>query len=307
MSAQYKKEWPAVGVTSARPGRIQLPESPAPKKDDLGKFQSENLLTWAKFGEQVERARKWCEDNDKVYLFSAVYGSQNYGLATFDSDVDVKAFFVPKPRELLLSTKLETYNIKEEGSEENQLLLKDVRSFFKELRKGNLHFFELLYTNYTDVADVFKDTFKSLVAQREEIARFVPGKFVCATYGLMYHLKRELEGMRLDDAKLHKKVAFYCYLSGLVHSYMNGKSFSECLAQEDSNRFYRYLKLGKFDRSTTYGYFKDEYNAFEVYATQYINGNVDPDEVDEDVATFLDDTLYTFLRYRLLGGAAHEF
>lgn len=63
---------------------------------------------------------------DKGFCFSALYGSQNYGLATSESDVDVKVAFLPSPQEVLLAGKRQAMTLTKDGSTDNTVLAKDL-------------------------------------------------------------------------------------------------------------------------------------------------------------------------------------
>lgn len=83
---------------------------------------------------------------DYTFYFCALYGSQNYGLDTEDSDVDTKIAVIPSSKDIILGReKLSTTLRLEDGS---VCEVKDIREMVSQFYKGNINFTEMLYTPY---------------------------------------------------------------------------------------------------------------------------------------------------------------
>lgn len=83
---------------------------------------------------------------DYTFYFCALYGSQNYGLDTEDSDVDTKIAVIPSGKDIILGyEKLSTTLRLEDGS---VCEVKDIREMANQFYKGNINFTEMLYTPY---------------------------------------------------------------------------------------------------------------------------------------------------------------
>lgn len=81
-----------------------------------------------------------------TFYFCALYGSQNYGLDTEDSDVDTKIAVIPSGKDIILGyEKLSTTLRLEDGS---VCEVKDIREMANQFYKGNINFTEMLYTPY---------------------------------------------------------------------------------------------------------------------------------------------------------------
>ena len=75
-----------------------------------------------------------------------LYGSQNYGIATENSDVDTKAILVPTIRDLCLKNKPVSREMHLENGEHCEV--KDIREIKNMFLKQNINFLEILYTDY---------------------------------------------------------------------------------------------------------------------------------------------------------------
>lgn len=83
---------------------------------------------------------------DYTFYFCALYGSQNYGLDTEDSDVDSKIAVIPSGKDIILGyEKLSTTLRLEDGG---VCEVKDIREMANQFYKGNINFTEMLYTPY---------------------------------------------------------------------------------------------------------------------------------------------------------------
>ena len=174
---------------------------------------------------------------DKGFCFSALYGSQNYGLATSESDVDVKVAFLPSPQEVLLTGKRQAMTLTKDGSTDNTVLAKDLRDVFAELYKQNLNFLEVLATPYFYSSHEFKPVFDELRTRSNEVARYYERGFYLCTCGLFNKLDTDFQKGRFDT----KKFVFGMYLKDFVDKYYKDYSFNECFLSKDI-QFYKTVK-----------------------------------------------------------------
>lgn len=92
-------------------------------------------------------------------LFTALVGSQNYGLATEASDVDTYSFVLPSYDNFLLDKKIPNYEIQlDDGS---KACVKDIRLFCHLLKQSNPNSIECILSNYIifnpDYEEVLKE------------------------------------------------------------------------------------------------------------------------------------------------------
>ena len=118
---------------------------------------------------------------DKVWA-TMLYGSQNYGLDTPDSDIDTKTLLIPSPRDVILGTKMVSTDLQvSDGGLSN---VKDYRAMFQNYLKGNINFVETLFTKYARVNIQLGDWFIELRRERDLIANCQPRKLVHMAAGM---------------------------------------------------------------------------------------------------------------------------
>lgn len=83
--------------------------------------------------------------DEKHILGIFLYGSQNYQCDLEDSDIDTKAIYVPSKEEAIFD-KIRIKEYKLPNGEHCELM--DVRHFVNNLKKQNINFVEVLYTDY---------------------------------------------------------------------------------------------------------------------------------------------------------------
>ena len=149
-----------------------------------------------------------------------LYGSQNYDLDTEDSDIDVKAILLPSLDDMIqnkspISTSIEY---------ENGLIeLKDIREFYKTIKKGNPAYLEVLVSDYRygegELYKTFEETFcnKSLI---DSYVQAIADRFYNACYGMMLQkqkalthpypsIKNKIDQYGFDSKQLHHIIRLY--------------------------------------------------------------------------------------------------
>lgn len=173
---------------------------------------------------------------DYPRIFTALQGSQNYGLADAESDVDTKTLVIPVFEELVftksrVSTTLEVAPTIEHAD------VKDVREMFNCFRKQNINFLEILFTPYVDVNPLFADHYAALFNEREAIAHLNPYQGLRAMIGHLmekYHafdhpypsIAWKIEKYHYDPKQLHHMLRFKEFLTRF---FVDGDSYEDCL------------------------------------------------------------------------------
>lgn len=116
-------------------------------------------------------------------IFTALCGSQNYGLATANSDIDTKSVVIPDFHTLVMSKKLlsKTYIL----DNNEHVEVKDVREMGAQLLKQGMNFLEILFTPYVDVNQKYKWFYSELIKLNEKIAHYDKHKAVMAMAGMI--------------------------------------------------------------------------------------------------------------------------
>ena len=170
---------------------------------------------------------KWAtqQSNPPFVMATMLYGSQNYGLDTPESDVDAKTIVVPRLRGLVLDKKVST----ELRLPDNSLdTVKDVREMFDNYKKGNINFLETLFTPHFYIASDFANEFNELREHRHLIANSKPRATLAMVKG-MAHVKGQL--MEANHPSAAEAIARYGYnpkeLHHLARLYYFARSFVE--------------------------------------------------------------------------------
>lgn len=136
-----------------------------------------------------DRYKDLKDSNYKVF-YLGLYGSQNYGLDTENSDVDCRALLVPDYEDCLLGKKLPkndtwTYN---DGL---MTVEYDFRKFFNLLKKGNLNALELLYTEYWTCDPEYQAYVSYLRFMRDDVANNNLFSVVMCVHGIVDSLYKK--------------------------------------------------------------------------------------------------------------------
>ena len=117
----------------------------------------------------------------KVWV-TMLYGSQNYGLDTPDSDVDTKTMLLPSVRDVVLGKQMvSTDLVMPDGALSNT---KDFRAMFQNYLKGNINFVETLYTPWFACNERYYPFFQELRRHRDLIANSQPRRLAHMAAGM---------------------------------------------------------------------------------------------------------------------------
>ena len=125
------------------------------------------------------------EQSHRTPLFAALYGSQNYGLATPESDVETKVWLMPYFMDLYTAAKPYSKELHCDGAHVEG---KDFRLMVNELKKQNMNFLETIFTPYCWVLPAYEDYFNYLKQNREVVARYDVNRGAHAFLGHMYNM-----------------------------------------------------------------------------------------------------------------------
>lgn len=190
-------------------------------------------MTRTLFSEHVDFAN---EDRDKNLVGVFLYGSQNYGLDTENSDVDTKALYVPTLSQLC---KLNAGSADLRTVGNGTLLFRDVREHFVLMHKQSFNDLEWLFTDYYYVNDVYEDLVDELRERREELARMNPVKCANAMRGMAY---KHFRNYTLRSKG--KGLVYALKFARAYHNYVvKDMSFAECLRPSDEEMFMEVRKL----------------------------------------------------------------
>lgn len=172
-------------------------------------------------------------------LVTALFGSQNYGLATETSDVDTRSMVARDMDDFILDKE------RKNGicvlPDNSHAEYKDVHLFLETLRKHNPSFLEVLFSSEVIVSPLFARSWGNIVARREEIARANPNLFYYSALGLATQKYKNLchvsPATEANIAKYGYEPKNLCHLMRmyfLVFDYAEGHPVSECFSMQHS-------------------------------------------------------------------------
>lgn len=161
-------------------------------------------------------------------------GSQNYGLAYENSDVDSKAIVLPKFNDFVLNkAPVSTTSVLDN---DEHIDLKDIRLMFDCFKKQNINFVEILFTKYKVLNPKYEKLFKPMLVNREFIARYNNYAAVNCIAGMSMEKMKALEHpypATLDKINRYgydpKQLHHIVRLREFIDRYITGVSYDECL------------------------------------------------------------------------------
>lgn len=191
----------------------------------------------ARLQEQYNEALKYFPEDRIVGIF--LQGSQNYGLATDESDIDSKLIVLPTFEDICFARKpVSTTHICEN---DEHIDFKDIRLMFQTFRKQNMNFIEILFTEYAIINPLYADFWKELTDQAEMVAQYNPHKAVSTMKGIAsekYHALEHRYPSRVavidkfggyDPKQLHHLLRIHDFIA----RFTKGISYKDCLKPEE--------------------------------------------------------------------------
>ena len=177
-------------------------------------------------------------------------GSANYGLDTINSDVDTKLIIIPTFKSMALNNTpiSTTHNL--ENNE--QIVIKDVRSFIPALKKQDINILETLFTPYCYINPFYNNDWNKLIETREDIARYDTEKAVKSLKGQAISRYASIEHKTIQKEKAFntynyspKDLAFLLKLETYLINYLNEKPYYECI-HFDNSEYLKAVKSGMY-------------------------------------------------------------
>ena len=164
-----------------------------------------------------------------------LYGSQNYNLATENSDVDTVAIIVPTFSDLCLRSPVS----KELNIDGEHCNVKDIREYMKMIRKQNINFTETLFTEYCWVNPKYKTIWNLFTLQKDNLVQIDPDRAIIAAYHQAENQLLNIENdisYNCDKVSNGKKFVNTYRLIDFCYKFYNGKDFLSCIQQTGKNR-----------------------------------------------------------------------
>lgn len=153
------------------------------------------------------------------FLGIFLYGSQNYNLATEDSDVDSIAIVIPTIEDIVLRKPICKEIIFENGEHCN---IKDIREVVKEWKKQSLQALEILFTDYFIIELEYVSYWNNFLNIRNDIAHYDIERTFKSISG-------QAKQTYLRNPNDRKQIANTYRLYYFLRSYLMGCSYKTCL------------------------------------------------------------------------------
>lgn len=233
------------------------------------------------------------------WVMVALCGSQNYGVAYEDSDIDTKAILLPTFNDFVLTrSPISTTHICENNE---HIDLKDVRAMFDCLKKQNTNFIEILFTKYKVINPEYAKIVAPLFENRELIANYNNYATINSLCGMalqkykaMEHpyptLLDKIEKFGYDPKQLHHLVRILYF----IQDYIAGHSYEECL-NVPQKKYLIEVKRGCHNLEEARKLAKDATD--EIYELKEEYMKTHPLVVKQEAEEVLDSVLINLLRY----------
>lgn len=191
------------------------------------------------------------QGHEVVAIF--LQGSQNYDLDLYTeeymSDIDSKAIILPTFDDFLLNKKAFSYTYILDNEE--HIDTKDIRVMCEMLKKENISYVELLYTDFKIINPEYCDIINALLEYKDKIVDINKNQFLRCILGMAMEKRKALthpypsiidkiNKFGYDPKQLHHLVR----LREFIERYVSGEQIKECYKTKQKEYLLN-LKLGK--------------------------------------------------------------
>ena len=195
-----------------------------------------------KWMNEVEAHHEMARDHnayERAVMFTCLYGSQNYGLATESSDVDTKSYVFPSIRDVAFHRPLLSKELT--APDGSHVEMKDYRDMFVNIRKQSMNFLETLFTPYVVVDENWQKLYSCLHEKREELAHLDVNRGAMATFGHMCNMYKRY--LRDENPK---QVAHLMRLHDVLQRYaLTDEPYEDLLFKPNGLDYLKDVREGK--------------------------------------------------------------
>lgn len=268
-------------------------------------------MIMARLQEHLDTAMSHYPEHD--WFVICLQGSQNYGIADADSDIDSKLLLIPSFESVALNKKPISHTVVMENNEHCDV--KDVREYFKIFRKSNINFVEILFTDYWIVNERYEDLWLELRRHAEELARYNSYAAVACMKGMAYEKFHALchrypsRAYWIDTYGFDpKQLSHLIRIKYFIDEYVAGGDYKNCLFLEDSSKRERLLQVKRtglnLTKESAIELAQDTLDCIVATANKF--QAIHPKSIDREMDKFLNDlvvkvlerSVYDRLHYR---------
>ena len=185
----------------------------------------------------IEKANAQLCASGYTVIAIMLYGSQNYGIATPTSDIDLKAIIVPSFEDIVLGRKMISKTVE---IDEGLCDVKDIRTMISCWKKQNVNFVELLFTKYRWINPEYEEILQPLFEHREEIVHYDEKHAINTIRGMImekYHALFKPCPAQKEVVEKYgyaaKQLSHIWRLKDLIVKYIRGYSYEMCLTPDE--------------------------------------------------------------------------
>ncbi len=213
--------------------------------------QSDSPTSPEKICSRIESDYSYVEGLGYTVLGVFLNGSQNYGLADEQSDIDTKCIVIPKFEDFCLNKKPVSTTLVLPSNE--HIDVKDIRLMFDCFKKQNINFLEILFTEHKKLNPLFESLYMPILQNAELIARYNNYAFVNCMSNMNLERQKALE--KVHEARIEqikklgydpKELHFMMRIYEFLVRYINGVSFEECMCSKN-RKFLLSVKRGYYN------------------------------------------------------------
>ena len=182
-----------------------------------------------------------------------LYGSQNYGTDIATSDVDTKCLIVPTIEDIISNEVKSNQTI--DFGKSGICTVIDVREYIKEIKKQNINFLEIMFTDYYIINTRYRTFWNQLLSEKEKLVKYDAMRhFISVSNQARHTLKQMSNAVTMPEK--NKKVynayrlslflkAYRDYLFDSWNSEVNAE-YKKCLfLSEDTRETLKKIRCGE--------------------------------------------------------------
>lgn len=217
--------------------------------------------------------------NKHELIFITKVGSHLYGMATEDSDLDIKGIFLPATKDLILQNKFDQYGCYSTNKDDNDsnsaddvdIELWSIHKFFELLEKGDTNAYDLLFALSNKNENLYiTNIMQYIYENRDKLMGSKPIKKSFIGYSYGQYKRYEAKGFNF---KTLKNVLRYFKKSGydpndrLKEHFHKLKGFNGVKFTSDNRD--KYVKVNDYKKYPIGMRMKDFINAIQGWANEY--------------------------------------
>lgn len=174
------------------------------------------------------------------YFVICGQGSINYpGLSDDESDIDSKMLVIPRFKDIVQDSR-PVNKIYEMDNNGEHVDMKDVRKYMRTVRKQNINFIEIFFTDYWIANPFYKDIWLDMMRHADYLANMNPYRTLKCIKGMAFEKQHALEHRYPSRAYYidtfgydGKQLSHVLRLYDFAKKFISGYSYKECLQVND--------------------------------------------------------------------------